>query len=126
MIIIGNKDIPYTSISVIQDKRDIEKTQPNSVVVFSYDVQLLKYCYENNLKCAVYIQNIKEAIFANSLEALYIVVQNNNSSSIQKIAENYMFDSKVLQIIQDDNMIEEVALKGIDGVIYKDLLKDLL
>jgi len=45
---------------------------------------------------------------------------------IQKIAENYMFDSKIIQPIKTDDEVEEVALKGIDGVIYEIVIKEII
>ena len=41
---------------------------------------------------------------------------------MQKIAENYMFDSKILAIIKSNDELEEIALDEIDGVIYKELI----
>ena len=125
MIIIGNKDIPYLDITTIKNKEDIQKTKPNSMVSFIYDIEIIKYCYENNIKCAVVVKNIKEAIFSNSLMSTYILVENSISKEIQTIAEHYMFDSKILEIIQDDDSIENVAKNGIDGVLYKELIKEI-
>ena len=34
-----------------------------------------------------------------------------------------MFDSKVIEIILDDNDIEQVALNEIDGCIYKEIIE---
>jgi hypothetical protein len=50
-------------------------------------------------------------------------VNDSISQKIQKIAENYMFDSKILQIIKNDNDIQNVALNGIDGCIYDFIIK---
>ena len=33
-----------------------------------------------------------------------------------------MFDSKILAVIEESEEIEKIALDGIDGVIYKELL----
>ena len=40
------------------------------------------------------------------------------AKEIQKLAENYLFDSKVLLCISLDYEIEHAAKAGIDGVIF--------
>jgi hypothetical protein len=77
----------------------------------------------NNINFAVIVNSIKESIYANSLNAKYILPKKRVLESIQKVAENYMFDSKILATIQDEDEIENIALKQIDGVIYKNIMK---
>ena len=125
MIIVGHKDLDNFEIEIIKNIDDIKTTRPNSIVAFKYDLEILKYCKTNNIKSLVVINNIKEAIFSNNLEATFIVTLND-AQKIQKIAENYMFDSKILQPIKTDDEVEEVALKGIDGVIYETIIKDII
>ncbi len=122
MILIGNDLIPYENISKIQKIEDIKHTQANSMLLFDYDEVLLKYCFENSLSYAVKVSNIKEAIFSNALETRYIISEIKTAKQIQKIADNYMFDSKNLAIIEDDEQIENIAQDEIDGVIYRRVL----
>lgn len=125
MIIIGNENIQaprFVNITTIEDIKN--NTKPFDVVVFNYDVDIARYCNENDLSYAVISDSIKDAIFANALNANFIVTQQNGVE-IQKIAENYMFDAKILQTISNDSEIENVALNGIDGVIYKNSIKGL-
>ena len=104
---------------------DISNTKPNSVVAFKYNIDIVNYCSLNNISSAVVISNIQEAIFSNSLNAKYIIVKNSIAKEIQKIAENYMFDAKIITIIKCDDEIENIALDGIDGVIYEELIKEI-
>lgn len=122
MILIGDSLVPYKNISFIDSIADIDHTLPNSTLVFNYDENLLLYCMKNSLETAVMVKNIKEAIYCNSLEAKYIISDKKLAKNIQKIAENYMFDSKNLAIIEDNDEIEKIALLEIDGVIYSSLL----
>jgi hypothetical protein len=122
MIIIGNKDIPYSIFTKINTIEDIKNTNPNSTVVFVYDVKLLKYCYYNDVQNAILVSNIKDAIFCNSLNCSYIIAESNIAKNIQTVAQNYLFDSKVLQIILNDKQIEEVATNEIDGCIYEKII----
>ena len=45
------------------------------------------------------------------------------SVQIQKIADNYMYDSKNLVIIDSNEEFENITKNEIDGVIYRDLIK---
>lgn len=122
MIILGDTLIPFENIFFIKRVEDIKSSSSNSTLVFEYDEKLLKYCFENSLGYGVLVKSLKEAIYSNALNAKYVVCDKNLDKDIQNLAENYMFDSKILSIIDSNNEIEDIALKQIDGVIYKKLL----
>lgn len=122
MIIIGDKLVPSTEPFKIFNIEDIKNTEANSTLYFLFNDEILKYCFENSLDFAVKIESIKEAIYANALNAKYIIAEKKLAKKIQKIAENYMFDSKVLAIIETNDEFEDIAKVEIDGVIYKESL----
>jgi len=120
MILIGDENIAYESIKRIYAIEDISSTKPNSTVLFDLNIELLKYTQLNNINSAVIVNNIKDVVYASNLDARYIIVKKDISKIVQKIADNYMFDSKILVIIDDENEIEKSAIDEIDGVIYLD------
>lgn len=122
MILIGDKLVPFEEIFNISNIKDIKTTKANSTIAFGYNEELIKYSFENDLNSAIIVNSIKESIYANALNAKYIIASKNLAKDIQKIAENYMFDSKVLAVIESNEEIEEIASYEIDGVIYKTLL----
>ncbi len=122
MILIGDELVPFETISKIKDIEDIKSTKSNSTVLFNFDEAILKYCFENELSSAVTINCIKEAIYANSLNAKYIICDTSLALKVQKIADNYMFDTRILAIIESSDEIEKIALNEIDGAIYKNLI----
>ena len=122
MIILGDKLIPFEDIFVIDSIEKIKSTKANSTLIFSYDENLLKYCFENSLNFAVLVNSIKEAVYSNSLGAKYIISSKDLAKEIQKIAENYMYDSKILAIITSNDEFDEIIEAQIDGVIYKELM----
>lgn len=101
----------------IKDIEDIKNTPSNSIVCFDYDLKLMKYCQKNSISFAVKISSIKEAVFANNFGAKYLIVTKTKAKEIQDIANEYLFDSKVLVKIVFDWEIEIFAKLGIDGVI---------
>lgn len=123
MILIGDKLVPFDNIFNISSIEEIKNTKANSIISFRYNESLLSYCFENELKYAVIVRSIKEAIYANSLDAIYIICEKELSKDVQKIADNYMFDSKVLAIIKSSEELEEIAQNEIDGIIYKEIIK---
>ncbi|MFA7090673.1 MAG: hypothetical protein WC149_02340, partial [Arcobacteraceae bacterium] len=101
---------------------DITHTKPNSTIIFTYDESLMSYCFENNISFAVIVQSIKEGLYCNALRAKYIICQNNLAKAMQTVAQNYLFDSKVLVIIHSNDDLEAIAKDEIDGVIYDNVL----
>ena len=122
MILIGDKIVPYDEIIMIKSIEDIKNTKANSIVSFGYNEKTIKYTFNNDIESAVIVDNIKDAIYSNALNAKYIIAKKDIAKTIQKIAENYMFDSKILAIIDTENEIEEIANLEIDGIIYSNLI----
>ncbi|AXX87093.1 hypothetical protein AMRN_1352 [Malaciobacter marinus] len=123
MILIGDKNIPYETLTKVSTIEELAKTKANTMVVFEYIQSLVDYCFKNNLSYGVIIKDLKEAIYSNALEAKYIICDKQLAQSIQNTADNYMFDSKVLAIIESNEEFEDITKQQIDGVIYNYLLK---
>lgn len=123
MILIGDKLVPFPEISFISNIEQIISTKANSIVLFVYDEKLLKYVCDNELPSAVIVKSIKDAIYCNNLNVKYIISEKTLASQIQKIADNYMYDSKNLAIIDSNDEFEEIAINEIDGIIYRSLIQ---
>ena len=122
MIIIGDKLIPFEDFSKINSIDEIKNTKPNSTVLFTYCDEIAKYCFENEISFAVVVNSMKEAIYSNNLNAKYIITNKELAKELQKIADNYMYDSKILAIIESSDELEEIAKAQIDGIIFKNLI----
>lgn len=122
MKIIGDKIVPFKEFFKVLNIEEIKNTKPNSLLFFEFNEELLKYCFEQNLNFFVEIFSIKEGLYANNLNAKYIVCKKSLAKKMQKIADNYMFDSKILAVIKSSEELEEIALNEIDGAIYKELI----
>lgn len=121
MIIIGHPWIASPIFRRIFAKKDIEQSANGEVLLLeplvdSHD--LAKYCAEQKIAFAVTVSSIKDAILANALGASYIVCEEHDAIVIQPIAENYLFDTKVLALIDDEKKIGKIARSEIDGVIF--------
>lgn len=122
MILIGDKNIEYENIERVVCCDDIKTTSSNTTVLFDFDINILQYTKQNDISSAVVIKNITEMIYSANLGAKYIVTPQEIIVKTQKIADNYMYDSRILAIIENSDEIEKIAHQEIDGVIYKELL----
>lgn len=122
MIILGDSLIAYEDVFRVYHKEQISESPSNSTLIFKYNPELLQYASKNELPSAVMIGTLKEAIYANALNAKYIIANKSLAKEVQKVADNYMFDTKVLAIIESNEEFEQIALDEIDGVIYKNIL----
>ena len=122
MILIGDKLVPFEDIFLIKNIKDIENTKANSTVLFDFNEEILTYCYKNELFCAVVVNSIKEAIYCNNLNVKYIISEKELAIELQKVADNYMYDSKILVVIDSNEELVQVAKLEIDGIIYRNLI----
>jgi len=125
MIIIGHPDIPFDPLYYVESIEEIAKTPPNSTLwlgAFDTAKKIAKHCYENHIAYGVMAESVNDALFANALHAKYIVADIESAEILQKIAENYLFDAKILVPVSDENEMEIVAINGIDGVIFQDAI----
>ena len=122
MIVIGDKLIPFEEFFRINSIDDIKNTKANSTVLFTYCNEIAKYCFENEISFAVVVNSIKEAVYSSNLNTKYIITNKELSKELQKIADNYMYDAKILVIIESSDEFEEIAKAQIDGVIFKNLI----
>lgn len=125
MIIIGHKEVEFSPFFWVETEDDIKKTPPNSVVIFKKNdpnyLGLARHCKENNIIFANEIINIKDALLAVSNGVSFLLICDKKlAKKLQKIANKYLFDAKIILRIKDDTELESAAKLGIDGVIFKD------
>lgn len=89
-------------------------------------VFLAKFELKNlNSKCSfIVVSNIKEALIANARGVKFIVCDSFKlAKKLQKLADDYLFDSKIALIISSDLELEKAAKNRIDAVIYKTAIR---
>ena len=125
MLLFGHRFIESKRFYHIFDIEDIIHTPPSSYLYVDFskeNIDIITYLQENDLSFAVNVQNITELIYANAFGANFITVQKNFAKTAQNIAENYLFDAKVLVHIESEKQIEEFAILGVDGVIFAEAI----
>ncbi|AFL67738.1 hypothetical protein [Sulfurospirillum barnesii] len=119
MLLIGHEAIAFKPFYHIHAYEDIAKTPSNSTVLFDFHINLAHTCAQENIPFALHVKQIKELMFAHALNASYFVLTKDLALQAQKIADDYLFDGKILLLSNDENDIEFAALHGIDGILFE-------
>lgn len=124
MIIFNHPLIETLNLIFIKEKIQIQKTLPRDFLILENNdstslVKLAKYCQNNNLNFSAIPKNTTEALLLVNLNARYLLTKNLKlAKTLQKLAEVYLFDAKILLCITEESKIQKAAKLGIDGVIF--------
>jgi nicotinate-nucleotide pyrophosphorylase len=126
MIILGHKFFENEKLYTISSFEQIKNTPTNSTLLLNFQendiLNFIKDLKENSISFALEVQSIKELIFANNFGAKFILLEEFLAVDAQKIANEYLFDSKILVKINSEEEIEKLALLGIDGVVFNEAI----
>jgi hypothetical protein len=104
----------------------IESTPANSVVILPFNNKDLPIYEKNNQHLAIKVTSILEFILVAKCNVKYAISEYSLAVKLQKITENYFYDTKVLGTIIDESEIEKAALDELDGVYYSKYIRKLL
>lgn len=125
MLFFGHRFLKNEIFYHISDIEAIEKTPPNTTIFLEFkeeNLDIIEYLNENSINSALSALNTTEILYSASLNANYIVVPVELAKTAQSIAESYLFDAKILVMLENEDQIEEMALLGIDGVIFSNAI----
>jgi nicotinate-nucleotide pyrophosphorylase len=126
MIILGHKFFEHEKLYTVSSFEQIKNTPTNSTLLLNFQetdiLNFIKDLKENSISFALEVQSIKELIFANNFGAKFILIEEFLAIDAQKIANEYLFDSKILVKINSEEEIEKFALLGIDGVVFNEAI----
>ena len=121
MLIYGHRFIPSESFYHILDIESISNTPPSSIVYIEFseeNLDIITHANLNQISTSIFTEDITQVIYAASLEASFIIVHKDLAKAAQNIANEYLFDAKILVLIENETEIEELALLSVDGVIF--------
>ncbi len=125
MFIYGHRFIKSESFYHVESIDSIQNTPPSSTLFVEFDessLDIIEHIRANQMIFSLSVKNITEIIYASELGASFIVVNKDLAKTAQDIANNYLFDAKILVHIDNENEIENIALIGIDGVIFSNAI----
>lgn len=121
MIIIGHPWVKSNHFFKVFSIKGIEKSAPDDIILLEPLVDSHTYaqhCQANAIPFAVVVNTLDDALFANALGAKYIICEEDDALMIQPIAQEYLFDTRILVLIHSEKEISKIARGGIDGVIF--------
>lgn len=125
MIILGHRFIPSNSFYHIVNIDSILNTPPSSTLFLDFsedNLDIIHHLKMNDIPYALCVKNIREIIYASALDAIFMIVPKELAKDAQSIANEYLFDAKILVKIESEDEIEELALLSVDGVIFSNAI----
>lgn len=125
MYIYGHRFIQSNSFYHVPNIDAIQNTPSNSTIYLDFsedNLEIINHAVSNNIVLALGVSNITEIVYASSLGASFIVVSKELAKTAQNIANNYLFDAKILAHISDEDELEELIILGVDGVVFSNAI----
>ncbi|TQR29545.1 hypothetical protein DMB92_08040 [Campylobacter sp. MIT 99-7217] len=99
--------------------------ESSSINCFFYDESLIKKALKEEIPYAVFAKNTDEVLFSNAFNAKFILISDKNlAKKASKMAEYYLFDSKILLLVDTLHKLEKAYKLGVDGVLLKSFIKE--
>jgi len=125
MILIGHPWIKSPEFCRVFSLDDIKASRAEQIILLEPLVdshKLAQYCQENGIAYAVVVNTLDEALYANALGASYMICDEDTALMVQPVAQEYLFDTRVLVLIHSEKEISKIARGGIDGVIFAEAI----
>lgn len=125
MLIYGHRFIQSASFYHIQSIEAIQNSPSSSTLLLEFsenNLDIIEHLKANSIDFAIEVDNITDTMYASALGASFIIVQKDLASTVQSIANNYLFDAKVLVLVEEEADIEEMAILGVDGIIFSNAI----
>lgn len=121
MILFGHPLLSSERFYHIESIEAIAKTPSNSIIALFFapqNLDLITHLRNNKIRFALYVASTTEAVLAENLNANYLIVHPKVGQEIQKVADHYMFDAKVLGYIDQEDQLERLIDMRLDGAIF--------
>jgi len=125
MLLFGHPYVPSQPFYHIDAIEAIAHTPANSVVSLFFtpeNLDIIDYLAQNSIRFALHVETTTNAVIAENLGASYLIVLPKYGEDIQKVAEHYLFDAKVLGYIEEMNDLEDLIEMRLDGAIFSDAM----
>ncbi len=125
MIIFGHRFLKSENFYHINSIEAIQNTPPSSTILIDFseeNLDMINHAVLNSIPLAIGVKDITQIIYASSLGAKYIILSKDLAKTAQNLADNYLFDAKILVTLDSEDEIEELALLAIDGVIFSNAI----
>lgn len=114
VIIVGGRDEVSTG-------EELTLEGGGALRYFRFDISELssykRLCAQGH-DVALGVADLKELVYACNIGVKYVLANKEDAVIMQKIVDSYLFDTKLLAIIYEEDEIEWAAASEIDGVVF--------
>jgi hypothetical protein len=125
MLLFGHPYVSSQPFYHIDSIEALRHTPANSVVTLYFtpeNLDIIEHLRQNNIRFALHIETAVDAVIGENLGANYLIVLPKYGSEIQKVAEHYLFDAKVLGYIDTTKSLNDLIEMRLDGAIFSDAI----
>lgn len=125
MLLFGHPYVASETFYHIESLEAIRRTPPNSVVTLFFtpeNLDLIEHLRTHGIRFALHIDSVTDAVIGENLRATYLIVSPKSGVEIQRVAEHYLFDAKVLGYVEDMSSLEKLIDLRLDGAIFADAI----
>lgn len=123
MLLFGHPYVPSQPFYHIDSLEALRHTPPNSVIALYFTPQnldIIEHLRRNSVRFALHIETASSAVIGENLGASYLITLPKYAEEIQKVAEHYLFDAKILGYIEDEDDLENLIEMRLDGAVFSD------
>lgn len=125
MLLFGHPYVASHPFYHIDSIEAVRHTPPNSVIALFFtpeNLDIIEHLRLNNIRFALHVETPVNAVIGENLGASYLIVLPKHAAAVQKVAEHYLFDAKVLGYIENTNHLEDLIELHLDGAIFSDAI----
>ena len=119
MFIIGSEDLLNEKIFICEDENSVLKHYENNFILIK-TLALARFCFKKNIRYIAQTNNLITMMYFHNLKASHFFSEDIKfACEMQKMANEYLMDSKIALLVSSKKDILEAMQNNIDGVIFK-------
>jgi len=121
MLLFGHPYLPSETFYHIESLEAIRRTPPNSVLTLFFtpeNLDLIEHLRQHGVRFALHVNSITDAVIGENLRASYLIINPKYGNEIQKVADHYLFDAKILGYVKEMDDLEPLIDMRLDGAIF--------
>jgi hypothetical protein len=122
MILLNHPDLKSQKVVFVDSSTDVLTTPTGSLLVYTFDRTMIENYQQmitGGLPLAIEVASIVELLLVASFSPRFCIVPTFLAKEAQRLATNYLWDTKVIVAITREQEIVWASLLELDGVLFK-------